>query len=199
MSLVPLVFSSGWASGVNAYLVVLVLGLSDRFGHFSQVPDQLARTDVLLAAGLLYAIEFVADKIPYVDSTWDAISTFIRPTVAAVIAVLVSGDAATLEQAALAVLGGGTALASHAVKAGSRLAVNSSPEPVSNVVTSLTEDGVVVAVVLLVIHHPWVALAVTAVLLALGLALLSWLWRRARRGWRRWQDNRRERLGRGVT
>ncbi len=199
MNLVPLVFSSGWASGVNAYLLVLVLGLADRFGDLAQVPDQLARTDVLLGAGVLYAIEFVADKIPYVDSTWDAISTFIRPTVGAVIAVLVSGDADTLEQAALAVLGGGTALASHAVKAGSRLAVNTSPEPVSNVVTSLAEDGVVVAVALLVIHHPWIALAVTATLLALGLVLLGWLLRRVGRGWRRWQDDRRERLGRGVT
>ena len=190
MNLVPLVFSSGWASGVNAYLVVLVLGLSDRFGDFEQIPDELARTDVLIGAAVLYAIEFVADKVPYLDSTWDAISTVIRPTVAAAIALLVSGDATSIEQAGYAALGGGTALASHSVKAGSRLAINTSPEPFTNITASLAEDGVVVVVALLVIHHPWVALSVTAVLLVLGLALLFWLMRRIRRGWRRWRGRR---------
>jgi hypothetical protein len=187
MDLVPMVFSSGWATGVNAYLVVLVLGLSDRVGHLAQVPDVLGRTDVLVAAGVLYAIEFVADKIPYLDSTWDAVSTVIRPTVAAALAVLVSGDASSLEQAGYAVLGGGTALASHSVKAGSRLALNASPEPVTNVLASLGEDGLVVAVALLAVHHPWVALGVSAVLLVLGLVLLVWLLRHVRRGWRRWK------------
>ena len=187
MSLVPLVFSSGWASGVNAYLVVLVLGLSDRFGDVEQIPDQLARTDVLVAAGILFALEFVTDKVPYLDSTWDAISTVLRPTVAAAIALLVSGDATTIEQAAYAVLGGGTALASHSVKAGSRLAINASPEPFSNIAASLAEDGLVLAVVLLVIEHPWIAFAVTVVLLVTGLGLLVWLMRRIRRGWSRWK------------
>ena len=76
-----LAFTGGWASGVNAYLVVLLLGIADRFGDLSEVPDVLGRWDVLTVAALLYAMEFVADKIPYVDSTWDAISTAIRPTV----------------------------------------------------------------------------------------------------------------------
>jgi hypothetical protein len=187
MDLVPLVFSSGWASGVNAYLVVLVLGLSDRLGGFEQVPDALGRTDVLVAAAVLFLPEFVADKVPYLDSTWDAVSTVLRPTVAAAIALLATGDATTLEQAGYAVLGGGTALASHSVKAGSRLAINSSPEPFSNWTASLAEDGVVLVVALLVIHHPWIALAVTVVLLATGLAVLAWLMRRVRRGWRRWK------------
>jgi len=124
MNLMALVFSQGWASGVNAYLVVLLLGISDRYGDFDQIPDVLANTWVLVSAGTLYAIEFVADKIPYVDSTWDAISTAIRPTVGAVIALLVSGDATSLEQAIYATVGGGTALASHLVKAGLRAAVN---------------------------------------------------------------------------
>jgi hypothetical protein len=187
VNLVPVVFSSGWASGVNAYLVVLVLGLSDRWGHFEQIPDQLARTDVLVAAAVLFAGEFVADKVPYLDSTWDAVSTVIRPTVAAAIALLVSGEATNLEQAGYAVLGGSTALASHSVKAGSRLAINSSPEPISNWAASLAEDGVVVAVALLVIHHPWIALTITVTLLVLGLTLLFWLVSRVRRGWRRWK------------
>jgi len=187
MELVPLVFSSGWASGVNAYLVVLMLGLLGRVTDAAGVPDALTRTDVLVAAGVLYAMEFVADKIPYIDSTWDAISTAIRPTAGAVIAVLLAGDASSLEQAVFAVLGGGTALASHAVKAGLRLAVNTSPEPVTNVGASIGEDVTVAGVVVLAIYHPWVALGVTVVLLVAGVTLLVLLLRRVRRGWRRWK------------
>jgi hypothetical protein len=187
VSLVPLVFSSGWASGVNAYLVVLVLGLADRVGDVPDIPDALGRTDVLVAAAVLYAIEFVADKIPYVDSTWDAVSTVVRPAVATAIGLLASGDATSLQQAGYAVLGGGTALASHAVKAGTRLAINASPEPFSNIAASLGEDGLVLGVVLLVLHHPWVALTISAVLLVAGLVGLVLLLRLVRRGWRRWK------------
>jgi hypothetical protein len=183
----PLVFSSGWASGINAYLVVLVLGIADRVGGFSQIPDALGRWDVLAAALFLYAMEFIADKIPYIDSTWDAISTAIRPTVGAVIGVLLAGDASSLDQAVLAVVGGGTALLSHLVKAGSRLAINSSPEPISNVVASVTEDFAVVGVVYFAIDHPRAAAAIAGVLLISGLALLYALAAVIRRGWRRWK------------
>src|SRR3954452_24967320 len=131
MGALAFVFSSGWASGLNCYLVVLVLGISDRVHDTEQVPNVLARWDVLAVAAFMYAMEFVADKIPYVDSTWDVVSTAIRPTVGAVIGVLLAGDADTLDQAVSGTVGGGTALASHLVKAGSRLAVNASPEPFS--------------------------------------------------------------------
>ena len=192
MESLALAFSSGWASGVNAYLVVLVLGIADRVGGFAQVPDALGRWEVLAAAGFMYAMEFVADKIPYVDSTWDAISTVIRPTVGAVIGLLLAGDADSLDQAVLASVGGGTALLSHLVKAGSRLAINTSPEPVTNVVASVTEDAVVLAVVWFAIEHPRAAAAVAGVLLAVGLVALYFLARLIRRGWRRWK-------GRGRT
>lgn len=185
--LLPLVFSNGWASGVNAYLMVLVLGLSDRFGDFAQIPDQLARLDVLIAAGLLYAMEFVADKIPYIDSTWDAISTAIRPTIGATLGILAAGDATSLQQAGYAALGGGTALVSHLAKAGTRLAINSSPEPASNILASLVEDGAVLSIGLLVIQHPWIAASIAAVLLVLTLTLTIWIGRKVRRGWRRWK------------
>src|SRR6476659_9969140 len=132
-------FSTGWASGLNSSLVVLVLGITDRVHDFTQIPNVLHRWDVLAAAAFLYAMEFIADKIPYIDSTWDAISTAIRPTVGAVIGVLLAGDAASLDQAVLGVVGGGTALLSHLAKAGGRLAINSSPEPVTNIGASLTE------------------------------------------------------------
>ena len=127
MESLPLIFSSGWASGVNAYLVVLVLGIADRVGGLSEIPDVLGRWDVLTVAFFLYAMEFVADKIPYVDSSWDVVSTAIRPTAGAVIGILIAGNADTLSQAVAGVVGGGTALLSHTVKAGSRLAINSSP------------------------------------------------------------------------
>jgi hypothetical protein len=193
VELVPIVFSSGWASGVNAYATVLVLGLFGRFTDVDAfpVPDALTRTDVLVAAAVLYAVEFVADKIPYVDSVWDVISTGIRPTVGAVIALLVSGDASSLDQALYVTFGGGTALVSHLVKSGLRLAINASPEPFSNVGASLAEDGAVAGVVTLAVYHPWIALGVSAALLVLGLILLALVFRYVRRGWRRWNRDRR--------
>ena len=120
----------------------------------------LGRWDVLAVAFFLYAMEFVADKIPYVDSTWDVVSTAIRPTVGAVIGVLLAGDADTLGQAVAGVVGGGTALLSHLVKAGSRLAINSSPEPVTNVTASVVEDFAVLGVVWFAIEHPRAAAAI---------------------------------------
>jgi hypothetical protein len=187
MESLALTFTSGWASGVNAYLVVLVLGIADRLGGFADIPDALGSWPVLAAAAALYAVEFVADKIPYVDSTWDAVSTAIRPTVAAVIGVLVAGDADSLDQAVGAVVGGGTALLSHLTKAGTRLAINASPEPFSNIAASLTEDVAVLAVVGFAIEHPHAAAAVAAVLLVTGLGVVYLLARVVRRGWRRWK------------
>lgn len=187
MDALALTFSSGWASGINAYLVVLVLGVSDRVGDVAGIPDVLGRWDVLAAASFLYAMEFIADKIPYIDSTWDAISTAVRPTAGAVIGVLLAGDASSLDQAVLGVVGGGTALLSHLVKAGSRLAINTSPEPVTNVVASLTEDAAVLVVVWFAIEHPRSAAAVAGALLLLGLVTVLLLARLVRRGWRRWR------------
>ncbi|GAA5151239.1 hypothetical protein GCM10023340_29780 [Nocardioides marinquilinus] len=196
MDSLALTFTSGWASGVNAYLVVLVLGLGDRLGADSvvgEVPDVLARWDVLAVAGLLYVVEFVADKIPLVDSTWDAISTVIRPTAGAVIGVLLAGDADSLGQALNAAVGGGTALVSHVVKSGTRLAINTSPEPVTNITASVVEDVVVLVLVAFAIRHPVAAASVAAVLLVLGLVLLVLSIKLVRRGWRRfraWRERR---------
>jgi hypothetical protein len=185
VQLLPLVFSSGWASGVNCYLVVLLLGGADRLVGLSQVPDALSRWDVLAAAALLYAAEFVLDKIPYVDSTWDAVSTAVRPTAGAVVALLLSGDAGSLDQAVLTAVGGGTALASHLVKAGLRAGINTSPEPVTNIAASVTEDLAVAGVVLLAVTHPRAAAVVAAVLLVLGAWLVVAVLRTARRVLRR--------------
>jgi hypothetical protein len=196
----PLAFSSGWASGVNAYLVVLVLGIADRVGDYSDIPDVLARWDVLAIAGFMYAMEFVADKIPYVDSTWDAISTLIRPTAGAVIGALLAGSVpedTSLDQVVLASVGGGTALLSHLTKAGIRLAVNASPEPFTNIGISLSEDVAVLALVAFAVQHPRAAAAIAGALLAIGLVLLFFIARLVRRGWRRWKGRRTSPAGAG--
>jgi hypothetical protein len=187
VSALAFVFSSGWASGLNCYLVVLVLGVADRVHDTTQVPDVLHRWDVLGVAAFMFAMEFVADKIPYIDSTWDAISTAIRPTAGAVVGVLIAGQADSLNGAVAAVVGGGTALLSHGVKAGTRLAINTSPEPLSNIAASVSEDLAVLGVVWFAIQHPRAAAAVAAVLLAGGLVLLYALAKLVRRGWRRWK------------
>ncbi len=185
--MLPLVLSNGWAAGVNAYAVVVILGLAGRLG-LADAPEPLMRTDVLLAAGCLYAVEFVTDKIPYVDSVWDAVHTAIRPTIAAALGALLAGDADTLTQALAATGAGVTALASHGVKAGLRVAINSSPEPVTNITASLVEDLLVAVVVVLALSYPWVALSIAGALLVGGLVLVVRLLRRLRR-WRAWSPS----------
>jgi hypothetical protein len=179
------VLTSGWASGINVYATLLVTGLVGRFGDVERVPDVLERTDVLLLTALLSVLEFVADKIPYVDSAWDAVHTVIRPAAGAILGALLAGEADDLGEAAGAVLGGTTALASHAAKASLRLAVNASPEPVSNIVLSLSENAAVVGVLLLAIDHPWVAVAIAGALLVAAGALAVVLIRTIQRGWDR--------------
>jgi hypothetical protein len=188
--LVPWVFTTSWASGINAYATVLVLGLLGRFADVSEIPDGLTRTDVLIAAAVLFVVEFVADKIPYVDSIWDAIHTVVRPVVGATIAALLAGQDTTLSQAFAATTGGLVALASHLAKAGLRAAVNTSPEPASNVIVSSAEDISVAALVALASAHPWVSASIAAALLLATTVLVVKLWRRVlafRARWRgRW-------------
>jgi len=187
VELLPVVLTSGWASGINAYLVVLVLGLIGRFGQVAEIPLGLTRTDVLVVAAILYVVELVADKIPYFDSLWDAVSTAIRPTVGAVIGLLMAQDAPTLQTAILAASGGAAALISHLVKGGLRLIVNTSPEPASNITVSVGEDLAVAGVTTLAVLNPGLALAIAALLLVTGILLLVLLWSRVLRGWRRFR------------
>lgn len=173
--LIPLVFTSGWASGINPYLVVLLSGLVGRFTDVG-VPDALTRTDVLVAAAVLTAIDFVVDKTAYLDSAWDGVNTVVRPVAGTALALLISGDATTLEQAVLGAMGGTTALASHVTKAGTRAAVNTSPEPVSNIVVSLLEDVAVTVVTFLAFLAPWLAAALALVLLVAGIGVVVVFW-----------------------
>ncbi|GAA2727861.1 DUF4126 domain-containing protein [Streptomyces nogalater] len=185
MSVLPLVFTSGWASGVNAYAVVLLLGLFGVTGVGEDVPGTLQRPEVLIVAGVLLLCETVADKIPYVDSLWDSAHTVVRPLAGAWVGALLAGQSGSLSDVAAGLLGGSTALASHTVKAGTRMAVNASPEPFSNIVLSVAEDLGVGGVVAFAMFHPVAAAVVAGVLLAGGLLALVLLFSRIRRFLRR--------------
>src|SRR5664279_648030 len=181
MDVLPWVFSSGWASGINGYAVVLLLGLGGRFFGVHGVPPAIERTDVLIAAAVLVLLDLIADKVPYLDSIWDTVHTAIRPTIGAVLGVLLAGDAGSLTQAVAGVTGGASALASHLVKSGLRVAVNTSPEPASNILVSTVEYVAVAGVVSLSMLHPWLAAGLAGTLLAVGVLLVVLLWQRIRR------------------
>jgi hypothetical protein len=186
---VGLLAGTGWAAGVNVYAVVVLLGLLGRAG-VDQVPDVLLRADVLVLAGGLYLIEFVVDKVPWLDSVWDVVHTVVRPAGAAILGGLLAGEFADVSQAAAAIGSGAVAFASHGVKASARAAINTSPEPVSNGVVSLAEDGLVAGVVLLAVANPVAALVVVVVLLVGGVVTVALLVRTLRRAWRRWRARR---------
>ncbi|MFI7340553.1 DUF4126 domain-containing protein [Streptomyces sp. NPDC050085] len=192
MSVLPLVFTSGWASGINAYAVVLLLGVFGATGLTDEVPESLQRPDVLIVAAVLFLCEAVADKIPYVDSVWDTVHTVIRPVSGAVVGALLAGQSGSMSDLAAGALGGSTALASHTVKAGTRMAVNTSPEPVSNFVMSTAEDLGVGGIMAFAMYYPKAAAIIAAVLLVLGLLLLFFLIRRIRRFLRRRAQRREE-------
>ncbi|MBF9071003.1 DUF4126 domain-containing protein [Streptacidiphilus fuscans] len=196
MGLLPLIFTSGWASGINAYAVVLVMGLFGRYDHMTVVPPGLERTDVLVIAGVLFVIEAVADKIPYVDSAWDLVHTVIRPIAGGVVAALIAGHAHdSLTTLGAAAVGGGTALVSHLVKTGVRMGVNTSPEPFSNIVISMVEDLAVAGLVVLALFHPVPAAIIAGVLLAGGVLLVLFTISRIRKFLRRRKERRAARAG----
>jgi hypothetical protein len=172
------------AAGVNLYATVAILGLASRY-QWVDLPEQFKAFDnpwIIGAAGVLYVIEFVADKVPWVDSIWDTIHTVIRPVGGALIAVTSLGDSSPATTAAIALLGGVVSASSHATKAGTRVAANTSPEPFSNWVLSLTEDLFVIGLSFITLKFPLLALGVSlAILLLMVLAARSiWKWLRRR-------------------
>ena len=163
-----------FAAGINLYATVALIGLASRYGWVS-LPGEYAIFDnpwVIGTAAALYVVEFFADKIPWVDTLWDTVHTFIRPIGGAIVAVAGLGEASPATQGMIALLGGVVAASSHATKAGTRVVANTSPEPVSNWVLSLVEDGLVVGLGVLAMHYPLAALAVTLLLL-LAMAMLA--------------------------
>jgi hypothetical protein len=173
-NLLSIVFGISFASGLNVYLTVLAMGLLHRYGVL-RLPnglEVLSTTPVLAGAGVLYAVEFFADKVPYFDSVWDGIHTFVRPAAAAVIAYSAVGSVAPEWQVIAALAGGTVALTSHAAKASARAAVNLTPEPFSNWALSLTEDGIALVLVWLVGSHPFVAIAAAMLLVIVAIWML---------------------------
>jgi Domain of unknown function (DUF4126) len=182
--IIPLAF----ASGLNLYATVAVLGLSSRYGLVT-LPEQFRVFDnpiVIGAAVTLYLIEFVADKIPWVDSVWDAVHTAVRPIGGALIATTVLGDASPAPTTLVALLGGSVAMTTHLTKAGTRAAVNTSPEPFSNWFLSLGEDVLAIGISYVALEHPMIALTIAIVLLivivACSMVLVRALRRRLARG-----------------
>lgn len=179
---IGVISGSGWASGLNLYLTTLMLGIAGRSG-WADIPDVLTRTDVMIVAGVLFAIEFVADKIPFLDSFWDVIHTFIRPIGAAAIGAVIAGDSGSIGAAVGGILSGVLALDAHSAKASTRVMVNASPEPVSNAAVSLFEDFSVAGLVVLAVTFPLVTIIVVAILVVAATALTIWLWKAVRRAW----------------
>ena len=193
MELLPTLVSTGWASGVNAYATVALLGILGRLG-WGDVPEPLTEDPVIAGAAVMYAIEFVTDKIPLVDNTWDLVHTAIRPAIGGALGV----EFASLDGANEVVGGieaGGVALVSHGVKAGLRLAINTSPEPLSNIIVSTLEDLAVAGVVLLALEYPEIAAAISMTLLVIGIILVILVAGLIRTAWRRWRN--RHHYGRG--
>jgi hypothetical protein len=186
MDLLSTLFGVSFASGLNVYATVLAMGVLHRFGilHLPQRLDVIATLPVMGVAALLYAVEFVADKVPYLDSVWDSLHTFIRPVAGAFLAFSMVGHVDPKWQILAALLGGSIAFTSHAAKASTRAVAHLSPEPFSNWVLSLTEDGIVFLLVWLVSAHPFVGLMLALVLTIAAIAIIWKLSRLIRRVFR---------------
>lgn len=178
-----LALGTGFSSGLNLYATVATLGLLERFGviHLPPSLQGLSHPWVLAIAVILYVLEFFADKIPYVDTVWDAVHTFIRPPAAALLAFGAAGAAPAEWRWGAALLAGGVALTSHGTKASARAAVNTVPEPFSNWVLSLGEDVLAVWLTWMATVHPIATTIIVVTLLALSAYILFHLFRFARR------------------
>lgn len=173
-STLALAMGASWVSGINLYASVATLGLLGRFAKL-QLPGELTVLTswwVIGVATALYLIEFVADKIPVIDSVWDGIHTFIRVPAGAVLAAATFGDFDKGIQAVAFLLGGGLALSSHGTKAATRAVINTSPEPVSNITASLVEDVVAIGSVLLAVFYPVILIAVVLIGLVVSVVVL---------------------------
>lgn len=186
-SLAALAAGLGWASGLRLYALVFVLGALARFAgvHLPGGLGVLAHPLVLGISGLLLLVEFFADKLPWLDSAWDAVHTFIRIPAGAALAAAVMGDQGGALQVAMGLVGGTLAAGTHLAKAGARAAINTSPEPVSNVATSLGEDVLFAGGMWALVHQPLLFLAGLAVFFILALLLIVALWKFIKRVFRR--------------
>lgn len=180
---IALTMGVAWASGINLYAAVFTLGYLNMTGNIQLPPDLQVLSDplVMAAAGFMYIIEFFADKTPGVDTGWDAIHTFIRIPAGAVLAAGAVGDVSPAAELAAMIIGGTLAAGSHATKAGSRVLINTSPEPFSNWTASISEDVLVIAGLWTALHYPVLFLVVLTASIAAMIWLLPKLWRGIKR------------------
>jgi len=168
-----------WASGINLYATLFTLGYLANTGNLDLPPDLVivANPLVMSAAGLMYCVEFFADKIPGIDTGWDSIHTFIRIPAGAMLAAGAIGDINPAIEIAAAILGGGLAAGTHATKAGSRVLINTSPEPFTNWTASVGEDIVVIGGVWACLNHPFLFLVALGLFIVLMIWLLPKIWK----------------------
>jgi len=179
VTLLALTMGVGWASGINLYATLATLGILSVTGNMV-LPEELnvlSNPMVIAAAGLMYMVEFTADKIPGVDSIWDSIHTFIRIPAGAVLAAGMVGDAGAGMELAAAIVGGGLATTTHVTKTGSRMLINTSPEPMTNWIASITEDVVVILGIWTAVQSPWLFLLLLVLFILLLIWLLPKIWR----------------------
>jgi uncharacterized protein DUF4126 len=185
MDLTTLGFAVGsaWLSGINLYATVFMLGLLQRFNmaHLPGDMSYVAHTWVLVLSGVLFAVQFIADKIPAVDSAWDMVHTFIRVPAGAILAAAAFAHFDPSVRLAAMLLGGGVALSSHGAKTASRLAANTSPEPFSNAALSLAGDAVTVGGTVLMVHHPIVILVCVVIAMIVSILMIRMIWKFMRR------------------
>jgi len=178
LSTVALAAGAAWASGINLYATILVFGILGTSGSLVLPPDLeiLTHPLVMTAAGFMYCVEFFADKTPGVDNAWDALHTFIRIPAGAVLAAAAVGELDPAIALAAFILGGGLAAGAHALKAGTRVLINTSPEPVSNWTASIVEDLAVLGGLWAALNHPWWFLAGLLVFVLMLAWTLPKLW-----------------------
>jgi hypothetical protein len=179
-----LAMGTAWTSGINLYATVAALGIASRL-EMIQLPQNLevlSHPGVIAVACVMYVIEFFADKVPYVDSGWDALHTFIRVPAGAVLAAQALGDLNPAMELMALLAGGSVSLVAHGTKAAARLAINASPEPFSNSLASFTEDIAVLGSIWLMFHHPLVMLILVLAFIAFVVWLAPKVFRAAKRG-----------------
>lgn len=178
-SLIALTMGVAWASGINLYATVLMLGVLSNMGHLTLPPGLEIVSDplVLMAAGFMYFVEFFADKVPGVDTGWDSLHTFIRIPAGAALAAGAVGDMSPVVELSAALVGGSMAAGSHALKAGTRVVINTSPEPLTNWTASFSEDLIVIGGLWTALNHPLWFLGALILFIGLLIWILPKLWR----------------------
>lgn len=176
--IISLTMGVAWASGINLYATIFILGMLGASGNMVLPPDLQILADplVIVAAGIMYCVEFFADKVPGVDTGWDTFHTFIRIPGGALLAAGAVGDVTPAVSLAAAIVGGSLAGGTHATKSGTRVLINTSPEPVTNWIASITEDVAVIAGLWTALYYPWAFITILIIFILLMIWWLPKIW-----------------------